>query len=610
MEIRKDQLLKELPKFWIPNNLSEFYTQRGWTILTENIDKEAIFNQNKHVKGTRNVFKRDSKDKRLKNALNQVIKSFYVNQQLPYFLSTLFSQNSSIKFVREGNTSQDDVYRDLFALYIIYLIKSNYLDTYKHLLDDVPKDQEIPFNRYYFLFLRAYLKDSIEKAVKDHFRRTYQQHHRIRNNSDDVYYYFTEIIDQFFLEIEKRYKLLVKLQIPEFPINPYELSISSEKQEELQKTINRTRKKYYKIQEQSLEDKGYQIFKNELEQVIYAEYGICKYSELKIFVSAPRKGIKEGLIYLNYSDSEINNLLSLKEVTKEYVEKNKKYFGKTDSSTTKYGPLDLITEYPERLNQLFQLVKNNENFKGYAYDNTDKLEKDLKSIVNAFRHYEQYIQTEKPPTIPETSKDEDGKEFSLIDFYIPPDDDMPTQEEEEKQNIGELEKRLGIKSENFEDIIDEARSQDENAKIGYRAIYINHFWIHINTKEKGLTETQLGNILQVKQYHIYRCIKRYFPKQIVEASFLKLRKQNTDLNLNIDKTEAINAIKLCIDDYIKGQVQRDLEGFCHNKSLCNPTIKPREILDYLNDKIKEDLPNANIYNESTIIQEYISQSKQ
>ena len=615
MEIKKDQLLKELPKFWTSNKLSEFYTQRVWTTLNnEDIDKKAS-NQHKYipVTGTYNVFKQDIQNRKLAQALKDVIdNNNNLNEKISLFLSILFQENESIEVVRDENTSQDDVYIDLFALYIIYLIKSDCLDGYHKLdLDDRPQNK-LPFQKSSFLFVRAYLKDSIEKAINDNFKRVtkQKQHYIISKNSGDVYCYFAEIIDQFFIT-DKRYKLLVKLQTPGL-IDPSELSISDQQKKKLKETINKTKKKNY-FQKESLEDRGYQILREELEQVIYAEYGICKYSELGIFVSASKKGIEEGLKYLNYNESEINNLLSLKEVTKEYIEKNKSKFGKTDSDKTKeYGPLDRITKYPERLNELFQL-----------YTAT---EKDLKSIVNAFRHYEQHIQTEKPPTIPETSTNEDGEQFSLIDFYIPTDDDMPTQEE--KQNIGELEERLGIKLENLQEIIDEAKSQDENANIGYRAIYINHFWIHINKKEdekedekeikiKRLNQTQLGNILQVKQEdgkvdqcHISRCIKRYLPKQIVEASLLKLRNQNPDLNRNIDKTEAINAIKLCIDDYIKGQAQRDLESFCHNQSLYNPTINPRAILDYLNDQIQKDRPNANIYNESTIIQEYLSQSKQ
>jgi hypothetical protein len=618
IKINKDQLLKELCNFWTIDNLSEFFIFRAWRSVTSDKEK-SILTQHGWKKVTRIpdvfVLKKDQEDRKKRQDLRVFVTHNLINidleQRLHSFLPNLFENKTSLIITRkEGDENEvsQELYTDIFALYILYLIKCENIK-----ITDGLK------------LLQGYLKNTIEKTVKKFYNDTQGTHALIRDkNKNEIYDYYTSIILELFSNVNSDLPLklrIKKYEIKIFQDNPYQnyylnpipyLRIISNRKKLLRKL---KQIEAYNFIEESVASKAYRLFWYELDKRLYSEYGIGRFKEIRIFRdftnksgTKTKKGIEEGLIALGYQN-QIDDLLRLVETTEKYIKYNR----------IPHGELELITEYQDRLNELYRLVKLNENLERLIITSTDRLKEYLKLIVDSFRHYEQYVKPRKVPEISPQIKNQDEENINIIDYQ----EDKSNKKPEENLIQKELEeafiKKIGKDNESIQEVIQrilqEIKSSRKTFKRLYRVKYFEAVF-SIGSEGENFVQEDLARVFQVDQGTINRD-KRERSQDFTRRVFRKILPMLE--SKEIDQTQIIEGINQnlinAIDELIEEEAERELENvfehFLENNKLITNDLDSRikeQIISYVNSEIQKDVPSANLYDESNqplpLVKEY------
>jgi len=356
--------------------------------------------------------------------------------------------------------------------------------------------------------------------------------------------------------------------------------------------------------------------RDEIKDIIYEDLGVGKVSDIHIYKAANKKNdnkndnnvsekkIKEGIKYREESENgtELENLISLWSLTGSFLEENQ----------VSNGKLSIITQDNQKLQELFQYLKYNENQDTSFIKNVEDLKQNLERIVKGFRAYEQALCAKNnEPTI-QQEQNYQGGEGNVIDLIENQSSEQETpeehltriedQEELQKELTNDPYKRL---QDIVEDKINDLKYQDSRFKIGYIAKYIKYFIKQVfYYQNKKITQTNLGQIFQVQQHDISR-YEKSLSKKIVKKL---LNEMPINHNQFIDETQIIDYTQSSIEQIIEDKAKTDLVNLCQEQKRSLNDIKqnnPEKIINFLNNKIKEDIPEASIYDQHSNPFEFI-----
>jgi len=225
MEITKEQLLENFISFcqYPDDNLSEFFTIREWRYATDkttaknenNNDNELtslinqgweplpyMYYQNQEYKAQ--IIKKDIPSNKLRTFIKKNVNRKLDKNYLSFFMNSLFEENK-LHITRISNNNEYEIYKDLFALYLIYLII------------ETTNKNDINLGIFSQSFY-SYFKNTIEKSVireikdKNNQRRNDLIKDKTNYKTDiDIYIYFIDILQDLFFK--NSIKLIIKFPI-------------------------------------------------------------------------------------------------------------------------------------------------------------------------------------------------------------------------------------------------------------------------------------------------------------------------------------------------------------------------------------------------------------